>query len=185
MGTESRKEEPSAIEASLGELLPLSRIEPPARIEGGDILRIGKKIFVGLSTRTNLEGLEGLKAIAEPMGFELQGVEVSGSLHLKTAVCALDDQTVLLNSDWVDKGSFDGLNQIKVDQREPFAANVLRLGNRLIAHSGFERTIGRVRSEGYEVIEADISEFLKAEAGLTCLCLIIEGGLTPRKPQDT
>jgi len=173
LGTASRTAESELMRATLEELFGIVRSIPAsAKIEGGDILRIGKQIFVGISTRTELAGAEALAGIAGEWGYEVSTVEVSGSLHLKTAVTAPDDASVLLNPDWVDRGAFADKDIIEVDGSEPFAANILRLGSKLVAHEGFPLTIGRLKNAGFDVIETDISEFLKAEAGLTCLCLI-------------
>lgn len=173
LGTGSRSAEAELIRAPLQELFGSVRvIPPPVRIEGGDILRTGKQLFVGISTRTDVAGAEALADITDEWGYEVSTVEIGGSLHLKTAVTAPDDRTVLLNPEWVDPAAFGDRDVIEVDGSEPFAANILRLWNKIVAHKGFPRTTGRLRNAGFEVVETDISEFLKAEAGLTCLCLL-------------
>ncbi|MCO6511095.1 MAG: hypothetical protein J5I65_09910 [Aridibacter famidurans] len=173
LGAESRLGESQMVSETLRSFLGCVRqIVRPARIDGGDMLRIGKRIYAGCSSRTNLEGIEALTALTSEWGYEVVPVPVEGSLHLKTAVTALDDETVLMNREWVDPSAFEGLRVIEADPSEPFAANVLSLGERIVAHEGFPRTIERLRDEGYEVLKVNISEFLKAEAGLTCLSLL-------------
>jgi dimethylargininase len=144
------------------------------------VLRIGRRLFVGLTTRTNREGLAQLAAIVQPHGYAVVAVPVVGSLHLKTACTALDAQTLLLNPAWlvdgIDAAPFAGFETIAVHVGEPFAANVLPLGANLIANAAFPRTLERVSAHaqraGLNVVPVDISEFGKAEAGLTCMSLV-------------
>jgi len=176
LGTGSRTKEAELMLEHLPKLASEVRsIRPPAKMEGGDILRIGKKLFAGISSRTDAVGAKALSELSGEWGYEVVPVKVTGSLHLKTAVTAPDDETVLLNPEWVSRDQFKGLRVIEVDPAEPFAGNILRLGGRVAANAGFPRTIARLREAGFEVIETDISEFQKAEAGLTCLCLLSEG----------
>ena len=175
MGVASRQAESAAVEAALKKLKPVARIRPPAKLEGGDVLRIGRNIYVGLSTRTNEAGLQALAAIVRPHGYRVTGVEVTGCLHLKTGCTALDEHTVLINPAWVDVESFNDLEQIIVPPREPFAANILCIDGTIVMHAGFANTRQLVEARGYRVVNADISEFLKAEAGLTCMSLLFDG----------
>ena len=175
LGTGTRLAESELMLEHFRRLAPEVRsIVLPSKMEGGDVLRIGRKLFVGISTRTNEQGAEALSELTEGWGYEVVRVKVEGSLHLKTAVTAPDDETVLLNPDWVSKDDFPDYRVIEVAPAEPFAGNILRLGDKIVAHSGFPKTIAKLRDAGFEVIETDISEFLKAEAGLTCLCLLSE-----------
>lgn len=173
LGTETRRGEAELIRETLERFVDVRQASPGTKIEGGDVLRIGKTLFVGESSRTEEAGVEELRKLTTDLGYEVRPVKVRGSLHLKTAVTALDDSTVLLNPDWVSEADFGDFEVMKVDSSEPFAANILRLGEKIAAHKGFPYTIGRLRNAGFEVIEIDISEFLKAEAGLTCLSLLI------------
>ncbi len=172
LGTPARRAELPAIEEALARYRPIERIVLPATLEGGDVLRIGRRIFVGHSTRTNMEGIEALRRIADPLDYEVVPMRVNGCLHLKSAVTALDDTTVLANPACFDASPLSGLRVVPVDAGEPGAANVLRVGGEVCAHPGFPRTIERLESLGYRVTRVDISEFLKAEAALTCKSLI-------------
>jgi dimethylargininase len=175
LGTGSRQPEAEFMLEHLSQYRRDVRIiKRPASIDGGDVLRIGKKLYVGVGSRTNRESAGILAEMTREWGYETIPVEVEGSLHLKTAVTAPDDETVLLNPDWVNKEVFRNYRMIEIDQNEPFAANILRLGERIVSHKGFPGTISKLSEAGFEVIETDISEFLKAEAGLTCLCLLFE-----------
>ena len=174
MGVASRREEIPAMEAFFKAYRRIERIELPARIEGGDVLRVGQTLFVGVSARTNIQGIEALKTIVEPLGYRIIPINVTGCLHLKTGVTALDEQTLLINPAWVDANAFEGFRQIAVDPTEPFGANVLKIGTTLCMNEAFPHTQALVRGLGYRVDSVNISEFVKAEAGLTCMSVLME-----------
>lgn len=169
MGVESRRAESASMEKVFSKYRHVVPIHLPAKIEGGDVLKVGKKIFVGESARTNREGIQALEAIINPFGYEVVSVQVTGCLHLKTGVTALDEKTVLINSDWVDADAFHGFTKVEVPENEPFGANVLKIGEILCMNEAFPESITLVKSLGYSVETVNISEFVKAEAGLTCM----------------
>jgi len=175
MGTQARREELAGIEPEVARLRPVKRISLPATLEGGDVLQVGKRLYVGLSPRTNARGIQALKAIVEPLNYQAIPVEVHGCLHLKTGCTALDDETVLINPDWVDSEPFQDFKRIPVPSNEPWGANVLRISQTLCMNAAFPETLELVQKAGYMVRPVDISEFLKAEAGLTCLSLLFYG----------
>ena len=112
--------------------------------------------------------------MVEPRGYDVVPVNVPGCLHLKTGCTALDDQTVLINEAWVDAGPFEGFRRLQVPAGEPFGANILRLGETILMHAGFTETRALVEQAGFSVRAVDIGEFLKAEAGLTCMSLVFD-----------
>lgn len=169
MGVESRRTESDVMAEAISSYRTLKRITLPARIEGGDVLKVGKTIFVGESARTNKEGILALESIIKPFGYTVIPVQVSGCLHLKTGVTALDEHTVLINPRWVDATVFAHFQQVEVPNDEPFGANVLKLGSTLCMNEAFPKSIALVKSLGYTVDSVNISEFVKAEAGLTCM----------------
>jgi dimethylargininase len=169
-GASSRHGEVRGVEAALARYRPIETTPPPATLEGGDVLRVGHTLYVGHSARTNLAGIARLAAVAEPLGYRVVPVAVTGCLHLKSAVTALDEQ--LVNRAWLDPSPFRGLELVDVVAEEPGAANVLRVAGLVIAHPGFPRTLERVASLGYSLRPLDVSEFLKAEAALTCKSLL-------------
>jgi len=171
-GAPSRRGEIAAVEAALARFRPLERTPFPATLEGGDVLRVGRRLFVGRSGRTNEAGIARLTAFAEPLGYRVLSATVVGCLHLKSAVTALDDERVLANPSWVEMSSFAGLGVVPVAPEEAGAANVLRVGGLVVAHPGFPRTLDRLSELGYAVYPLDVSEFLKAEAALTCKSLL-------------
>jgi len=171
-GAPSRRGEVRAVEEALARFRPLERTRLPATLEGGDVLRVGRRLFVGRSERTNEAGIARLAAVAEPLGYRVVPVTVTGCLHLKSAVTALDDERLLANPAWLDPSPLAGLGVVAVDPDEPGAANVLRVGGAVVAHPGFPRTIDRLAALGYAVRTLDVSEFVKAEAALTCKSLL-------------
>ncbi len=171
-GAESRRGEVPAVEEVLARFRPLARIEAPATLEGGDVLAVGRTLFVGRSPRTNAAGVDQLRALAEPLGYRVVAVPVTGCLHLKSAITALDDEHLLAQTLWIDPAPLRGLEIVPVAPEEPGAANVLRVGGTVLAHPGFPRTLERLAARGYDVRPLDVSEFLKAEAALTCKSLL-------------
>jgi dimethylargininase len=171
-GAPSRRGEIAAVEEALARFRPLERTPLPATLEGGDVLRVGRRLFVGRSPRTNEAGIARLAAVAEPLGYRVLPVTVTGCLHLKSAVTALDDERLLANPGWVDTDPFVGLGIVPVAPEEPGAANVLRVAGLVVAHPGYPRTLERIAELGYAVRCLDISEFQKAEASLTCKSLL-------------
>jgi dimethylargininase len=175
-GARSRQREPDRIEAGIAGVRNIARIVAPGTLEGGDVLRIGRTLFVGLTTRTNREGIRQLAALVCPYAYEVTAVPVTGSLHLKTACTALDADTLLINPVWLDSTVFAGFRWIAISSDEPFAANVLPVGSALIANASYPRTLERIhahaRLSGQRIVPVDVSEFGKAEAGLTCMSLV-------------
>ena len=174
MGAVSRQGEPALLKPILSGYRKVVEIALPARIEGGDVFRVGKALYVGCSTRTNHEGIEALRRVAGPFGYVVHPIEVHGCLHLKTACSLLDDETLLVNSAWIDVNTLRDFRLLPVPVNEPVGANVLRVGQGILANASYPATIKMLETRGYEISALDISEFSKAEAGLTCLSLIIE-----------
>lgn len=168
MGAEARRRESKSLAPVLERFRPLRWIRPPATLEGGDVLRVGKALFVGLSARTSREGITQLANQLSPLGYSVYPVEVRGCLHLKSACCSVGDQKILANRDWFDSAAFGGFELIDVPSDEPRAANVLAIGETVLVPSSFPRTAELLDRLGRKVRTLDISELMKAEAGLTC-----------------
>ncbi len=182
MAKASRRGEVPRIERELGRYRELRKIPLPATIEGGDVLRIQRTLYVGWSPRTNRAGLDALLEIVRPYGYRVVAVEVQGCVHLKTACSALSEARVLANPAWVDLKPFDEVEVVPVAAEEPWAANLLRVGRHVCMSSAFPRTIELVRSLGLNVVPLDMSEFHKAEAGPTCLSVLFRESLHYRHP---
>ena len=175
MGADSRRGEVDAVAAALAPDRTIARIARPARIDGGDVLVVGRRVFVGQSGRTDAAGARALAEALAPFGYEVTPVTVSGCLHLKSAVTVLDPGTLIVNAGWIDVAPLLGYDRVDVDPAEPWAANVLAVAGRVIAHRGFPRTLERLVSRGYDLQPVDVSEFLKAEAGVTCKSIVYRG----------
>ena len=172
-GTPTRREEVPAIAAALARYRKLSRIEAPGTLEGGDVLRIGRDCYVGLSTRTNREGAQQLAAIVGPLGYRVTPVAVHGCLHLKTAVTAIDEGTLLVSPGWIDAGPLRKYKRLEVPHDEPSAANALVVGSVVHISARCPQTRRLLEEHGFRTETLDISEYEKAEAGLTCLSLLL------------
>jgi dimethylargininase len=174
MGTESRRREGASLAKELSKHRKLAHLLLPGTLEGGDVLRMGRKLFVGVTKRSNAQGIHQLREIVKPHGYEVVAVPVTGCLHLKSAVTSVAENTLLANRSWFDTTPFTGCEWIDVDPSEPHAANALALGGTVILPASFPRTRGRLGSLDYRVTTLDISELQKAEAGLTCSSLLFE-----------
>ena len=171
-GAESRRGEIAAIVPHLPADRPQLIITAPGTIDGGDVMVVGRDIFIGLTQRTNAEAVRQVADGVAAHGWRVTPVPLAKALHLKTAVSALADDLVLVNTDWLDPAIF-GRRHIASAPGEPFAANSLTVGN-TVFHATGERTLARIAAAGFAVEFLDISEFAKAEAGLTCLSLICQ-----------
>ena len=178
LGTPTRRAEAASLAQALSPFRKLEYVKSPGMLEGGDVLRIGRQLFVGLSRRTNKEGIRQLKAILEPRGYEVVGVPVRGCLHLKSAVTYLGRNTLLANREWFDVRAFDGYDFVDVAAEEAHAGNALALGDTVIFPASFPRTRARLEERGFCVTPLDISELQKAESGLTCSSLLFEVPVT-------
>jgi dimethylargininase len=174
LGVETRRLEAPSIAAALEPFREIHQVCLPGMIEGGDILRLGRKLFVGLTARSNADGIAQLSRIVASHGYKVVGVPVTGCLHLKSAVTALDERTLLANRDWFDTSFFYGHGWVDVDPAEPHAGNALALGGTVIFPASFPRTQERIEARGFRVVSLDISELQKAESGLTCSSLIFD-----------
>ena len=173
MGTDARRAEPAALEAELRRHREVRRIDLPASIEGGDVLRVGRTLLVGLSSRTNPAGVKALEEIARHHGYGVMPVPVRGCLHLKTACTALPDDSLLVNPAWIEMTALRGFELRPVPAAEPWAANVMLVGASVCLAAAHPQTAGLIRARGFEVRTVDISEFAKAEGGVTCLSLLL------------
>jgi dimethylargininase len=173
-GAESRRTETASIEKTLKPYRNLCSIAEPGTIDGGDVLRIGKRIFVGWSQRSNMSGVVQLQEIVMPFGYAVEGVHLKGCLHLKSAVTQVAPDTLLINRKYVEVQKFPKMRLLDVDSSEPNAANALMLNGSVIYPTAFPRTLEKLQQCGLEVRVVDASELAKAEAGVTCCSLIFE-----------
>lgn len=182
LGAASRRPEAASLAEALARFRTLAYVNLPGTLEGGDILRVGSRLFVGVSSRSNAEGIRQLTTLLAPYGYKVIPVPVTGCLHLKSAVTYLGRRqapgsratfaTLLANRAWFDTQPFSGFEWIDVDPAEPHAANALALHGTVIFPASFPKTRSRIESAEFSVTSLDISELQKAESGLTCSSLI-------------
>src|SRR5262249_13052229 len=128
----------------------------------------------GLSGRSNRAGLEQLAAAVKPFGYTVEGVALTGCLHLKTAATLVAPDRLLLNPAWVDSRAFKGLAFTEVDPAEPHARNTVLVGGTLVYPKSFPRTRERLEKLKLDVRPVVMSETEKAEGGVTCCSLIFD-----------
>lgn len=190
-GAPERRDEVEDVRAALllaGGIRRLEAIRKPGTLDGGDVLALGRRVFVGLSERTDREGARQLAEILDgaPGGWEVVPVPVEGCLHLRTAASALApdsdaEPAVLVNPRWVDPAVFAPAEVVEVPEGEPFAANALALPGAAgapatVLHSArWPATRRLLEARGLRVVPLDLSELEKAEAGPTCLTLLVDG----------
>ena len=174
MGTPSRRAEPAGIEPTLNEIREVESIIPPATIEGGDVQQIGKTLLVGHSNRTNEQAIQQLERIIARYEYRIVRVPVRDCLHLKTACTALDADRLLVNPNWIDVRPLNNFELIRVPEVEPWGANTLVSGSNVIITGNQPRTSEMIDTIGLQVREVDLSEFSKAEGGVTCLSILID-----------
>jgi dimethylargininase len=173
-GVESRIGEVGSTAAGLAGHFEVHRMER-GFADGGDVLTIGRTIYIGLSTRTDAAGIEAFREIAAPLGYEVVEAKLGRCLHLKTgATFAGPDSTgrpvLLYSPELVDAAQFEGVEPLAVPERR--GANCVLAGDRLILAAGNPRTADLLRSRGFHVVEVDVSELQKAESAVTCMSLI-------------
>jgi dimethylargininase len=173
-GAESRQPEVESIALALAPYRRLHLIQAPGILDGGDVLTVGRTIFVGLSSRSNQAAIDQMASLLNPYGYSIKGIRVTGCLHLKSAVTQLSADTLLVNPTWVDKDNFNGMKFIDVAPSEQHAANALLVGESLLYQPAYPRTLESLEAQGIHPVLVDESELGKAEGGLTCCSLIFK-----------
>jgi dimethylargininase len=172
-GAVSRRGEVASIEVAFKKYREIiARISEPGTLDGGDVLRIGKRVFVGLSQRSNRAAIEQLAAILKPYGYSVTPVAIQDCLHLKSGVTALSEDTVLVNPLWIDAQSFSDYRQIRIDADEEHAANVVRVHADILMPASFPKTQAIIKAAGFHVHTVDLSEIQKAEGAITCCSVL-------------
>ena len=173
-GANSRQPETASIARALAPYRKLFYIQPPGALDGGDVLTVGKTIHIGLSSRSNQAAIQQLREYIAPHGYVVKSVNVSGCLHLKSALTQVAVDTLLINPAWVSKTDFPATKFIEVDPSEPYAANAVLIGETIIYPAAFPKTRARLEAAGIPMLIVDASELAKAEGALTCCSLILK-----------
>lgn len=173
-GATSRRPEIAPLAEVLGRFRKLMRMSLPATLDGGDVLVLGRDVWVGATARTNEQSADALRAMLQPYGFTVHVVRPHGCLHLKSAVTRAGSGCLIVNPNWIEPGNFSGWKIIEVDPEEPFAANVLWLGDVTLVPESHSRTRNRLEAHGVRCRTIDMSELAKAEGGLTCCSVLFD-----------
>jgi dimethylargininase len=171
-GARSRRPEADHVAPILAKYRRVSFIQEPGTLDGGDVLLLGRRLYVGRSGRSDDSGIEQLRAVAWPYGYTVTAVPVTGCLHLKSAITEVAPGVVLVNPAWVDTAVFGNVSVIEIDPGEPYAANGLLVNERLIYPTSFPRTRRRLEAAGIGIEPVDVSELQKAEGAVTCCSLV-------------
>lgn len=172
MGAPSRFEETALVADILRARFETHALMPPASLEGGDVMIAGKRLLIGESERTNRAGIEQVCALLEPRGFTVQGVVVQGMLHLLTDATYVGNNVLVVWEPYANEQAFRDFEKVIVPNEEAYAANTLGIGKYVIMPAGFPKTQASLQSKGFEVLPVPMSEYYKADGGVSCLSLI-------------
>jgi dimethylargininase len=173
-GAASRRPETAPVAEALKSYRTVTWIESPGTIDGGDVFTMNSTVYVGLSERTNLEGIAQLRPVVASENLRLQVVKVVDTLHLKSAVLPVDDETVVVTLASVDHSALGGLRILYEDAAERHRFSCLpMLNGHLLATESSPRTNEMLATAGYLVDPIDVSELQAADGGLTCMSIIL------------
>ncbi len=165
---ESRRKEVESVAQALKEFRDIIPLIP--YLDGGDILDTPEAVYVGLSNRTEVKAAQFL---SEQINKKMISVPVIKGLHLKSAVSYLGNNTLIIDPERVESSAFKNFKWIEVEYKDSYAANCLTVGNRVIMPAGFQTVSAKIRQHGFETVELEMSEFEKADGGVTCLSIIL------------
>lgn len=170
-GAPSRRGETATIEPVLWRYRSVTRMSANAHMDGGDVLMVDKRFFVGLTSRTDEAGVREFAAAVEPFGYRVDAIEVSDGLHLKSIVNYVGRNTLILNEEGARNPAFAGFSHLILDKAEEYAGNTLWINDTLITPSGYPDTLAKLQTVGLPILQLDTSEIKKMDGGLTCLSL--------------
>ena len=165
---ETRRNEAETVAQALKDHLKIVNLEP--HMDGGDILNTPHAIYIGLSKRSNERAIQSL---SQKIDKKIISVPVVKGLHLKSAVSYLGNNVLLIDHEKVESGVFKSFQWIEVEDKNSYAANCLALGNQIIMPSGFPTIREKILQYDFETLEVEMSEFEKADGGVTCLSIIL------------
>jgi dimethylargininase len=172
-GAASRRGEVESMKLCIETLRETWAIDANGTLEGGDVIQVGKTVYVGQSTRTNAAGIAQLDAHLSPHGYTVVPVPVPGALHLKTACAYIGNGRLIANPNWIDIRHFKGLDIVEVHPDEPFAGNAVHIGETLVFTAQHPLTAARLESLGLSLALVDARELAKAEGSLTCKSVLL------------
>ena len=174
-GADSRKPETEAVAEALRPFRSLHSVCAPGCIDGGDVLVVGKTLFVGQGTRSNAAAIEQVRAVVSEFGYRVLAVPVRQCLHLKSAATQVAEDTLLISPAWIDKAQFGNVRCIDVDPAEPGAANAVLVGDSVIYPAHYPRTRERLEAAGIRLCIVAATEVAKAEGAVSCCSIVFDG----------
>lgn len=181
MGAVKRRPEAQSVAPVLSQYRPLQFINSSGTLEGGDVIRVGRTLYVGVSGRTSHDGIAQLQSLLRPYDYQVKPVEVKGCLHLSTGCCYAGRHTMLVNRSWIDASALDDFDLLDVPESEAWAANIISIDDTVLVSASFPETKALLDERGFRVRTIDISELEKAEAGLTCMSIVFAANGTSRR----
>jgi dimethylargininase len=174
-GAASREGEVDAIRPAILNFFPAPlTIEAPGTVDGGDICEAEEHFFIGLSHRTNEEGARQLAGHLAGFGYTSSTIDVRGMttiLHLKSGISYIGDNTLVVMEEMADNDQFRGFELVRVSGDESYAANCVRVNDRVLAAAGFPGLTAELSARGFDPLVLEMSEFQKMDGGLSCLSL--------------
>jgi dimethylargininase len=170
-GAPSRRGETSSVRAALATRLEVVDMQPPAQLDGGDVLRVGDALLVGLSQRTNREGIDALRGFASELGLSTHTVELHAGLHLKSACSLADASTLLVFEGAFRPGALPALDVEVLKVSEPAGANMLAFDRRVLVSAAAPRTAELLANRGLRPIALELSQIHAGDGALSCLSL--------------
>lgn len=173
-GASSRKGETQAILPVIKEYFPEEKIKhmtAPATLEGGDVMMVGDYFYIGLSKRTNQEGVDQFISILRGFGLDGEGVPLKEILHLKTGVDYIENNNMLLSGEFIGMETFQKYNKFIIPKGEEYASNCVWMNGYVLVPAGYPKTLECIVRLGYEPLVCDVSEFGKIDGGPSCLSL--------------
>lgn len=172
LGDKTRRGETILIEDTLKKIYTnIQKIELPATFEGGDVLLVEKDFYVGLSKRTNIEGINRFREIVSKYGYSVTAIELNKFLHLKTGITYLGNNKILISGELRENSIFDKYQKFLVPDDEEYCANSIMVNNKLFFPLAYPKTKKMLEENGFEIVEIDTSEYRKIDGGLSCLSL--------------
>lgn len=172
MGAKSRIGEEKEVENTLSKFKKVYKIDPPGTIEGGDVLRINEKIYIGLSKRTNRFAIHQVNNVVSEYGYQVIPVKIEYMLHLKSACTYLGNNSIVMSPGHFDEDIFSEYNKIVIPKIEAHGANCLCVNGKVLVQKGCPQTVELIENEGFETVQIDLSEFRKGGGSLSCLSII-------------
>ncbi len=173
-GAASRNEEKEYIRTAIEGFYSkekIASIESPGTLDGGDVMMVGDHFYIGLSERTNQEGIDQFIKILETFGMTGEAVEMKEMLHLKTGLAYLENNHLLVGGEFITADQFESFHKIVVPEDEAYACNCIWVNDHVIVPAGYPKTEEKIRALGYDVVVVDTSEYRKLDGGLSCLSL--------------